>query len=85
MIRFLHRLLGWRVSTRNKGESDHSVELMRAMDSARREWAAAESYFKMVSQPELVDHAVFLMEAAKRRYEYLLRLAREQRINAHPD
>ena len=45
-----------------------SLELERA----HREWMAAENYFQAVTDPELVDHAVFLLQACERKYAYLL-------------
>jgi len=51
-------------------------ELQRLVESARREWEAAESYFQTVSDTELVDHAIFSVEAAHRKYLYLFRQLR---------
>lgn len=51
-------------------------ELQRLVESARREWEAAESYFQTVSDTELVDHAIFTVEAAHRKYLYLFRQLR---------
>ncbi len=53
-----------------KGVTDRpwSVEL----EHAHREWQAAETYFQAVTDPELVDHAVFLLQACERKYAYLL-------------
>ena len=39
------------------------------------EWKAAAEYFQSVTDPELVDYAVYGMEAAQKRYIYLLRAA----------
>lgn len=47
---------------------------------AQRELDAARAYFESVSDPDLVDHACYLLEAAQKRYSYLLRLARQGRI-----
>lgn len=84
MAGLLRHLFAVRDTRASKQVGDRHMELLQAVDSARREWIAAESYFKMVSEPELVDHAVFMIEAARKRYEYLLRVAREQKINAYP-
>lgn len=48
------------------------------VDSARRDWESARSYFETVTDPDLIDHAIYAMEAAERKYMYLLRLAREK-------
>lgn len=40
---------------------------------ARREWQKTKNYFDNVSDPELVDHAAYLMRAAESKYMYLLK------------
>ena len=52
-------------------------ELAQLVEKARREWLAAQNAFDFVTEPELVDHAIFALQAAERRYVYLLRLAAE--------
>ena len=42
---------------------------------AKQEWEAAKNYFDLVSDPELVDYAVFALETAKKKYIYLLKKA----------
>jgi len=44
---------------------------------ARDEWLAAFQYFQEVSDPELVDYAIRNLDAAEKRYNYLLRQVRE--------
>jgi len=52
-----------------------SVEELVA--KAHAEWQAAQAYFENVTDPDLVDHAIFAIEAAERKYMYLLRHAEE--------
>lgn len=49
--------------------------LVRLVEKARREWLAAQDEFNFVTDPQLIDHAIFSIQAAERRYVYLLRLA----------
>ncbi|MCL5942820.1 MAG: YaaL family protein [Actinobacteria bacterium] len=56
-----------------------SCTIEELVDSARAEWASARSYFETVTDPELVDHAIYLVEAAERKYAYMIRKARERR------
>jgi hypothetical protein len=44
---------------------------------AYSEWQAAENYFDNVDDPDLIDFAIYDMEAAKKKYSYMLRKARE--------
>lgn len=50
--------------------------LPEALEQARQEWLTACAYFDSVADPTLVDHAIYLVQAAERRHSYLLRLAR---------
>jgi hypothetical protein len=45
---------------------------------AHREWVLALRYFDSVDDPELVEHAAYLVKAAERRYMYLVKEARRQ-------
>ncbi|HHU81829.1 MAG TPA: YaaL family protein [Firmicutes bacterium] len=47
------------------------------IEEAKRDWLAARNYFNAVTDPDLIDHAIYTMEAAEKRYAYLLRRARE--------
>jgi hypothetical protein len=61
------------------GHTDPVKDLQAQVDAAHREWQAAQQYFQMVSEPELVDHAIFTLEAAQRKYMYLFRQVRQSR------
>lgn len=54
-------------------------EVQRAWD----QWQAAQNLFDSVIDPDLVDYAIYDLEAARRRYVYMLRkseqIAREER------
>lgn len=54
------------------------LSFLDLVEQARQDWLAAKSYFETVSEPELVDHAIYLIEAAETRYMYLLHKARKQ-------
>jgi len=53
--------------------SAFAAEVKKAHDA----WQAAENYFDNVADPDLVDFAIFDMEAAKKRYAYMLKKAKE--------
>ncbi|MGI5877410.1 MAG: hypothetical protein ACOX7W_02240 [Christensenellales bacterium] len=52
-----------------------------AASQALEEWHAAVSYFDRVSDPDLVEFASFQIEAARRKYECLMRRARAEAAN----
>lgn len=58
----------------NVEQSDR--ELVELVDEARRNWLAASSLFNNVTDPDLVDHAVYALNAAERKYIYLWKKAR---------
>ncbi|MBI2915155.1 MAG: YaaL family protein [Firmicutes bacterium] len=51
-------------------------DIFREVDRARLDWLSARRYFDNVTDPELVDHAIFLVEAAEKKYTYLIRTAK---------
>lgn len=54
--------------------------LLQAVEQAHREWEAAKLFFETVSDPDLVDYAIHQIQAAQKRYTYLLRRAKEEGI-----
>ena len=58
--------------------------LAEAVESARQEWLSAQRYYNSVSDEDLVDHAVYLMQASEKKYMYLLKQARRQGIRHCP-
>ena len=59
-------------------------DLAQALEQARREWRYAKLYFNSVTDPDLIDHAVFYMGATEKKYVYLLKQAKETGINVEP-
>lgn len=54
--------------------------LVELVCEAHREWELAKRLFEEVRDPELVDHAIYAMEAAERKYIYLLRQAKKENV-----
>ncbi|HEY8391419.1 MAG TPA: DUF2508 family protein [Capillibacterium sp.] len=52
----------------------------RLIEEARKDWQEARAYFNTVTEPELVDHAIYALGAAEKRYVYLLKKARDERL-----
>jgi len=55
-----------------------------AIEQARREWLSAQNYYNSVSDSDLVDHAVYLLKAAEKKYTYLLKKARREGVTFSP-
>ena len=64
------------------GIKNRRLTFFEEVEAARLDWLAAKAYFDTVSEPELVDHAIYLAEAAEKKYMYLLKLARERKLAA---
>jgi len=60
-----------------KRTSLETYSFERAVQEALEEWSTAKNYFEQVTEPELVEYAVLRLEAAEKRFSYLLRKARE--------
>lgn len=54
------------------------------VEQARQEWLSAQSYYNTVSDQDLVDYAVFRMQAAEKKYIYLLKQARHEGVTHFP-
>lgn len=57
----------------------HSTQpsLRELAEGAKEEWQQAQAYFEHVKDQDLVDYAIIKLEAAEKRYDYLLRQLRE--------
>lgn len=55
-------------------------ELIGYVKDAMEEWNRAEKYFESVSEPDLIDYAIYRIEASKKRYMYLLKQAKEKGV-----
>jgi len=65
------------------GHLSSQKEFLELVQEARAEWIQAQNYFENVSEPDLVDYAIYKVEAAKRRYMYLLKQARIYGVENH--
>lgn len=68
----------------NVKEVDNSLNnekgLINDIKAAREDWVNALNYFEQVDDPELIDYSIYRIEAARRRYMYLLKQARKNGI-----
>ena len=48
-------------------------EMFKNIENAKREWEDAKNIFENVSHPDLVDYAIYKVEAAEQKYIYLLK------------
>lgn len=70
-----------RPTAKRRGLEKQTKERQKLIDSvhaAKEEWRVAQAYFENVSEPDLVDFSIYKLEAAKRKYMYLLKMARKE-------
>lgn len=61
-----------------KREKDKNAQMLESIHKAKKEWLDKENYFNFATDPDLVDFAIYEIEASKRKYAYLLKLAKEE-------
>lgn len=62
-------------------KSEDKNDIYINIENAKREWEDAKNIFENVSQPDLVDYAIYKVEAAEQKYIYLLRQIKNGNTN----
>lgn len=63
-------------------ENSEEKLLIEEVHKALMAWRNSEQYFQNVTDPQLIDYAIYKMDAAIERYTYLIRLAKEKGIKS---
>lgn len=61
--------------------NSNNNDLYINLENAKKEWEEAKNIFENVSEPDLVDYAIYNVEAAERKYVYLLRQIKNENAN----
>lgn len=64
---------------KNSNDIDRD-NIIKEIKAAQLEIRTAESFFDFVNDPELIDVAIYDLEAKKSRYSYLIRMAKEKGV-----
>ncbi|WP_245948028.1 DUF2508 family protein [Paenibacillus sambharensis] len=79
------RLLGRSYSAADRAvEADARISLNKLMEEIReahRDWENARRHFEYASGKDQIDYAIFAIEAAEKRYEMLLRHAKNLQVD----
>lgn len=62
---------------------DELTDIAEAIKEAKNEWFTAQRFFAEVTEPDLVDQAIYRLEAAERKYMYLWKEVRKRRGEGH--
>ncbi len=65
---------------RREKEINDTRMLIFELDRAFEQWTTAERNFHEITGNDRIDYAIFAVEAAEKRYEYLLREAKNKKI-----
>ena len=65
--------------------TEEQKRLINAVDKAREDLNIARLYFNAVNDPRLVDYAIYMEEAAKAKYMYLLNEAKKGGLKVQGD
>jgi hypothetical protein len=60
--------------------TEEQSSLIEAIEEARQELQRAREYFDAVSEPKLVDYAIYMEQAANARYTFLLLEAKKLEV-----
>lgn len=60
-----------------KDKNNEMEEMLDNLRNAHNEWKEKEKFFQEVTDPDLVDIAIYEMEASKIKYVYLLKKLKE--------
>lgn len=60
-------------SINNQEEDTSKDNIYVSLKKAKKEWDNAKNIFENVSNPDLVDYAIYNIDAAEKRYIYLLK------------
>lgn len=62
----------------DKKQVQKTNDMLEKIQRAQKEWEDKENYFNFATDSDLVDFAIYDIEASKRKYAYLLKLAKDK-------
>lgn len=74
----LAKLKGTLVLEENEVVGEQEFCMLELVNKAKEEWLDAKKYFGEVTEPELIDHAIYRIEAAEKKFVYLLKLSQQE-------
>lgn len=73
------------VSKKIDTNDEEAMEILKCIDEAKLEIEVAREMFNFVSDPRLVDAAIYKEDSAVKRYEYLITLAKKREIKKNAE
>jgi hypothetical protein len=78
LMKWLKKLLN---QDEKKPEVNEDVLLIHEIAAAKEEWTIAQKKLDYVVDFDQIDYAIFMLEAAEKRYQMLLKQAKERKIS----
>ncbi|WIV12327.1 DUF2508 family protein [Proteiniborus sp. MB09-C3] len=78
----INRFLGRLKNNFVANEINEYEKFLEQLNQAHEEWHDAELYFQSVTESDLIDYAIYKMQASKTKYVYLLKQAKKMGIKA---
>ena len=66
------------ILTRYNNENKVSIKILNEIQESIMEMEAAEAMFNNVNDSKLIEAAIYRQEAAKKRFDYLLSIAKDE-------
>lgn len=60
-------------SIKAQDAEESTGNIYNSIESARKDWEDAKNIFENVTNPDLIDYAIYNVDAAEKRYTYLLK------------
>jgi hypothetical protein len=83
-LSFIKKSLPARYNERRALEAKDKLALVEEIGEARKQWAEAQARLDWAVGKDHIDYTIYALEAAEKRYEMLLRLAKQKQWDNSP-
>jgi hypothetical protein len=81
---FIKKSLQARYNAKSALEAKDKCALIEEIGVARKQWAEAQARLDWAVGKDHIDYSIYALEAAEKRYEMLLRLAKQKQWDNSP-
>lgn len=74
--RIIAQITGWLLPENRSVFYAQEPDFFTVVEKARQERDDARAYFNSVTDPDLIDHAIYLEDAAEKKFVYLIKTAK---------
>ncbi|OXM83164.1 DUF2508 family protein [Paenibacillus rigui] len=81
-MKFWHRITHSKKKKQLELLKNDRLQLLQEIDKAHSEWVTAQYRLDYVLEKEQIDYAVYALEAAEKRFEMLIKQAKQMELSA---